>query len=226
MKVSELEKVVGGLSKPSKMPWLGYSIPATACNIGAILQKRLESICHDCYALKGRYTFPNVIQAMDRRLQAIETPTWVSNMVELIGRKAEKVSPDKRYFRWHDSGDIQNSKHLFDILEIAEKLPSVKFWLPTKEYGLIRLLLKSNFIMPSNICVRVSAPDVNGFLDSKLYGTVSAVTDDVEVFNSKYHKTVSFPCHATSPTPDNDHRCGTCRACWNPDIESVTYFKH
>ena len=223
MKVSDLEKVVGGLSKPSKMPWLGYSIPAASCKVGAILQKRLESICSDCYALKGRYTFPNVIEAMDRRLKAIGTPSWVSNMAELIGKKAEKVTPEKRFFRWHDSGDIQNSKHLFDILDIAEKVPSVKFWLPTKEYGLIRLLLKSRYIIPGNICVRVSAPDVNGFLDSKVYGPVSAVTDDVEVFN---RGSVSFPCHATAPTPDNDHKCGTCRACWNTDIKSVTYYKH
>ena len=223
MKVSELDKVVGGLSSPGKMPWLGYSIPATACKVGAILHERLESVCYDCYALKGRYTFPVVINAMQRRLQAIETPTWVSNMVELIGKKAEKVTPDKRFFRWHDSGDIQNSKHLLDMLEIAHYLPGVKFWLPTKEYGLIRQLLKSDNVIPDNMCVRVSAPDVNGFLDSKVYGPVSAVTDDIEVFN---RGSVSFPCHATAPTPDNLHKCGTCRACWNNDIKSVTYFKH
>ena len=223
--LKEVKEFVGIelLSSPSKMAEYGFSMPATRCKAGSKMAKVKGTVCYDCYALKGRYTFPVVINAMQRRLQAIETPTWVSNMVELIGKKAEKVTPDKRFFRWHDSGDIQNSKHLLDMLEIAHYLPDVKFWLPTKEYGLIRQLLKSDNVIPGNMCVRVSAPDVNGFLDSKVYGPVSAVTDDLEVFN---RVSVSFPCHATAPTPDNLHKCGTCRACWNNDIKSVTYFKH
>ena len=74
MKVSEAEKITGGLSKPSKMPGFSYNLPATRCLTGAKLVKVPGSTCAGCYALKGRYRFKNVQDAMDRRLAAIDHP--------------------------------------------------------------------------------------------------------------------------------------------------------
>jgi hypothetical protein len=39
MKTSEALKIVGGLSKPSKMPGWAYGIPAAECKTGKKLQK-------------------------------------------------------------------------------------------------------------------------------------------------------------------------------------------
>ena len=94
----DLEKIVGGLSKPSKMPGPAYNLPASKCITGSKLVKIKGSVCEGCYALKGRYRFPNVQAALERRLKAIESPLWVDAMIQLI-------KPHKE-FRWHDSGDI------------------------------------------------------------------------------------------------------------------------
>ena len=67
----QAQKIVGGLSKPSKMPGPAYNLPAAACITGAKLVKVPGSVCAGCYALKGRYRFNNVQAALQRRLQAI-----------------------------------------------------------------------------------------------------------------------------------------------------------
>ena len=48
----ELEKIVGGLSKPSKMPGPAYNLPAYKCITGQKLAKVPGSVCFGCYALK------------------------------------------------------------------------------------------------------------------------------------------------------------------------------
>jgi len=53
----------GGLSAPSKMPGPAFNLPARACLTGAKLAQVPGSVCHGCYALKGRYRFPNVQKA-------------------------------------------------------------------------------------------------------------------------------------------------------------------
>ena len=91
--------IVGGLSKPSKMPCFGYGIPATACKTGGKLRVKQGSVCSKCYAHRGKYLTGNVIKAQQRRLTAITDPSWVDAMIRLIF--------GEDHFRWHDSGDIQ-----------------------------------------------------------------------------------------------------------------------
>ena len=80
----EARKITGGLSKPSKMPGPAHNLPAVACKTGAKLVKVPGSVCAGCYALKGRYRFKNVQDALSRRLQALQDPRWVDAMVTLI----------------------------------------------------------------------------------------------------------------------------------------------
>ena len=74
----EAEKIVGTLSKPSKMPGFAYSTPAKHCLIGQKMRKVAGSICAFCYALKGRYVFPNVMAAMEKRFKSLTDQLWVS----------------------------------------------------------------------------------------------------------------------------------------------------
>ena len=60
----EARKITGGLSKPSKMPGPAHNLPAVACKTGAKLVKIPGSVCAGCYALKGRYRFNNVQDAL------------------------------------------------------------------------------------------------------------------------------------------------------------------
>ena len=72
MKSNEALKLVGGLSKPSKMPGWAYGIPAKECKTGKKLQNIEGSTCYNCYALKGCYVFKVVQEAQYRRLGSIK----------------------------------------------------------------------------------------------------------------------------------------------------------
>ena len=104
MKTKEAWALVGGLSKPSKMPGWSIGIPAKECKTGSKLRLIPKSVCAECYALKGCYVFQVVQAAQYKRLEAISNPAWVQAMTTLINSKKPDV------FRWHDSGDVK-TKH-------------------------------------------------------------------------------------------------------------------
>ena len=81
---SEAEDIVGGLSKPSKMPGWSISISAKRCHVGSKLRKVKGSTCEKCYACKGMYNFPNVVEAMERRYNALFDSRWVAAMAYVI----------------------------------------------------------------------------------------------------------------------------------------------
>ena len=118
---AEAWEVVGGLSKPSKMPCHGYSTPARRCNVGSKLRNVAGSVCSKCYAMKGRYVFPNVQGALERRFNSLTDPRWVHAMVVLITAKEHSG-----YFRWHDSGDLQSVEHLERIAEVCRQTPRIR----------------------------------------------------------------------------------------------------
>ena len=111
----EAEKITGGLSAPGKMPEGSYNIPASSCQTGQILALVEDTPCHKCYALTGRYRFPNVKAALARRLKSLTHPRWVEAMTVLV--------KGKKHFRWHDSGDIQSVDHLKKIFEVCNNTP-------------------------------------------------------------------------------------------------------
>ena len=204
------EAVAGTLSKPSKMPGYSYGLPAEECKVGRVLVKTPGSVCETCYALKGRYVFPNVKNAQYRRLGSIRDIRWVDAMVFMIKKRAIP------YFRWHDSGDIQDDFHLKQIVKIAELLPDITFWLPTREQGIVRAFTAKN-VVPSNLTIRISATMIDG-PSPKLLGLPTS-----EVISSE---TLLGPSTFLCPAPKNEGVCGTCRACWDPSVPTVTYLKH
>ena len=141
----EAKKITGGLSKPSKMPGPAYNLPAWHCQTGAKLRKIEGTPCFGCYAMKGRYRFSNVRAALERRLDSLDHPDWVTAMVALI-----KGQP---WFRWHDSGDIQSDKHLQNIFEVCRLTPETRHWLPTQER---QYLPADPAGVPDNLIIRLS----------------------------------------------------------------------
>jgi hypothetical protein len=208
MKLKEIEARVGTLSSPSKMPCHGYSIPASTCKIGAKLRNIEGSICSKCYALKGRYVFSNVQNALHKRYESLVDPDWVSMMVTLISMK-EKSG----YFRWHDSGDLQGYEHLANICEVAKQLPNIRFWLPTREYKVVENYLKDHAI-PENLTIRLSAL----MFDAK---PPQAVVDRLKLPTSGA-TAEGFTC----PSYKQDNKCGSCRACWDKSVQHVDYKVH
>ncbi len=154
MNRNEAIKITGGLSNTSKMPCKSISLPAQNCHMGSKLVNLKGSVCEGCYALKGTYRFSVVKSALSRRLDNIYHPQWVEAMVFLIGKN--------KYFRWHDSGDIQSLMHLSNIMEVARLTPDCLHWLPTREYKMIEDYVESYGLIPKNMFVRLSAIMVDG----------------------------------------------------------------
>jgi len=206
-------KISGGLSSPSKMPGFAHSIPAQACNVGSKLRAVAGSICSKCYALKGRYVFPNVKNALMRRLQNLTHPLWVEAMAFLINQKAAK---NFDVFRWHDSGDIQSLEHFENIAKVCEATPTVRHWIPTREYAVVSAFKDKHGAFPENLTVRLSALMLDGPLPTaaakRLGVTVSGVSSDESKVNCIAYKQGGI--------------CGSCRACWDKNIEEIIYPKH
>ena len=90
MNLKEAKEITGGLSAPSKMPGYAYNLPAWECVTGVKLQAIEGSVCSGCYAMKGRYRFPNVKDALNRRLNSLTHPQWVEAMSFLISHYSKK----------------------------------------------------------------------------------------------------------------------------------------
>ena len=151
MNTKEAWALVGGLSKPSKMPGWSIGIPAKECKTGSKLRLVKDSVCEECYALKGCYVFKVVQAAQYKRLEAISHPDWVQAMTTLINSKKPDV------FRWHDSGDVQDLQHLEKIFEVCRATPEKRHWMPTREAW-----IKDHMHMaPANLVVRFSSPMVD-----------------------------------------------------------------
>jgi hypothetical protein len=206
------EEAVGGLASPAKMPSYSWSISARRCNIGSTLAKVKGSVCYKCYALKGRYMFPMVQNALERRYHAWESnrERWTNAMTYLMHQKKHIVKVG--HFRWFDSGDIQGEAMLEDINTVAWASPHIKFWLPTKEYKLIK---DSNMEIAPNLIVRVSNPNVNSST-LKGYKHISTVYTKDALKDS-----AGYIC----PSSKQGNICGDCRACWS-DIAEVSYIAH
>ncbi len=201
-------EVVGGLSKPSKMPSVGISLPATACKVGQKLRKVKGSVCSKCYACKGMYVFSNVKAALAKRLEAIRNPEWVDAMVFLLENK--KIVKETGVFRWHDSGDIQDAEHLAKIVEVVNRTPNVMHWIPTKEKGLVTRYFREND-MPENLVIRISGAMIDGAAPKGFPFTSTVVSD---------------PAKATCRAFERNGECGDCRMCWDKTVANVSYHTH
>jgi hypothetical protein len=199
MNTKEAWTLVGGLSKPSKMPGWSIGIPAKECKTGKKLRQIKNSVCEGCYALKGCYVFKVVQEAQYKRLEAIQHPDWVLAMATLINSKKPDV------FRWHDSGDVQDVDHLEKIFEVCKLTPTKRHWMPTREAWIKDHMVNA----PANLVVRFSSPMID-------QGPVKSWA------NTSTVSTKSRSC----PAPDNNNECGSCRACWDPLVKNIEYGKH
>ncbi len=204
MKVSEARENVGGLSDPSKIPSKSYGLPAQACKVGGQLRNVKGSTCENCYAYdRGMYVMPVVKKAQARRLEKITREDWAPSM-------ARAINKDK-YFRWHDSGDIQNLEHFAKIVEVARATPNCLHWLPTRE---AQIIASYDGDLPDNLIVRVSAAMVDGPRPKRFRNT-----------STVHARTIPTNSHIC-PAPKQDNKCQDCRACWDKDVANISYHQH
>ena len=183
------------------MPEGAYSISALHCQTGAKLRLVEDTPCYGCYALKNRYIMPIQAAALERRFQSLTHPRWVEAMTVLV----KKI----KHFRWHDSGDIQSVAHLKKIFEVCASPPDTMHWLPTQER---KYLPMKGSTIPPNLVIRLS----------------NAKNDTVPGNALTHWSTVVTKPRAghVCPAPEQDMKCGSCRACWNKDVKEIQYKKH
>jgi len=175
--------ITGNLTVNRKMPGNNLGGSAWDCRTGSKLARIKGSVCENCYARKGFYGFrtaPNET-AYQKKAAGIRHPLWVSSMIMQLERNATKHGSGYK-FRYDDTGDLQSVEHLAKIVEVAEALPQISFWLPTKEAKDVLKFVNSqkaagkvdNFF-PENLTIRKSAPMVGQTISPSNGALTSAV---------------------------------------------------
>lgn len=213
MTIKNLEIAVGGLAKPSKMPWYSWGIPTTYCNNGAKLAQYEGTVCNICYAMKGMYNFKNVTEALQRRYDAFtsDRDRWEDAFIKLIKAKYENQRGFENRFRWFDSGDLLDFDMLKRFQIIAKLTPEIRYYLPTKEYALVRKWYDEYGQFHSNFVVRVSSPKVG---QNPLHEFMYTSTVD--------KPSIGFDCIAHV----QDNQCKNCDECWSYAHYNINYRSH
>jgi hypothetical protein len=236
------ESAFGGFSAPSKMPCYCYSIPARECHLGSKLAAMEGTTCSECYARKGFYMMPDTERAMSRRFaalsEALASPAhaaeWVDGISDALNARCDATlkrvakglpapKRDGRYFRWHDSGDLQGVAHLRLIVAVCDATPRVSHWLPTREAGYVRQYLAEGGELPANLTVRLSVPR----MDSEPAPVYRKLAAHPRIALSGVHSDAARmgegfeECRAYR----QGGACLDCRACWNPKGD-VSYPLH
>tara|TARA_R100001163_G_scaffold6791_1_gene7427 strand:- start:1882 stop:2733 length:852 start_codon:yes stop_codon:yes gene_type:complete len=221
-------------SKNSKMPGYVFSTSAFFCKTGSKLHKVKGSVCESCYALNGNYRYPAVMEGMALNSIGIsfyeskeDYTVWTVALSELIRRRCilKEIKDkqgnviaieDNRWFRFHDSGDIQSALHMEAINQIAINNPNVKFWIPTREGKFVKDFMKTNKVA-SNLCIRISGHMVGKKASDFGTGLPTSTVD----YKASEHK-----CVAPLQGGSCDGEIMNCRNCWDSSIPNVDYPQH
>ena len=203
MNLKEAKAITGGLSNPGKMPGFAYNLPTWACITGTKLRDVEGSTCSGCYAHeRGRYRFPNVKEALNRRLKSLDDPQWIEAMTVLVAHYSLKVP----FFRWHASGDLQSVQHLKNIFEVCNATPQVEHWIPTREAKFLPLNTDS---IPKNLIMRLSGHKIDKPAAGFWPWTSTVVTQA-----------------KSCPAAEQENQCKDCRACWDRGTANIAYPLH
>jgi len=208
--------IVGSLGHESKMPGKSWGISAKKCLTGEKLRNVKGSVCSSCYALRGNFLFKVVSDSHEKRLALFNESLkndggalWTASMIFLIKNGVDK------YFRWFGSGDLQSVDMLNCIVNVARACKGIKFWLPTREYGIVGEWVRKNGELPSNLNVRLSAYMHDAAPPVELAATMGCTASGTS--------SVKGTCQAQNSGRGN---CGTCRKCWGRGVPMVIYRRH
>lgn len=170
----------------------------------------LVPACRGCYATTGNYNYPNVRAPRLANREDWQRQEWADDMVAELERD--------RYFRWFDSGDVYNLALAEKILDVMQRTPWCKHWLPTRmhKFPKFRMVFDSMREL-DNVSVRFSADSVDGSYTPGLHGSV--IGPDAATYTDT-------PGASLCRAYEHEGKCSGCRACWNKDIELICYPAH
>lgn len=197
------------LSKTSKMPAPSWSLPAVTTCPGAFTKengkRELVDVCKGCYAAEGFYRMAAAASVREHNMQDWQRDAWADDMVAELD--------NYRYFRWFDSGDCYKLELANKILDVMQRTPHTKHWLPTRmhKFAPFADVFEKMKALP-NVVVRPSGDKVDQTGEELGSFVVSSVS----------HVGNAHLCKAY----ENAGKCGTCRACWSKDVPQVAYMAH
>ena len=169
----------------------------------------LVDACKGCYATTGNYRFPNVKAPRIENKLDWQRLDWTDDMVKML--------ESDRYFRWFDSGDMYALPLAEKILEVMQRTPWIKHWLPTRMHKFPKFkTVLSEMKALDNVSVRFSSDSVQGEYIQGLHGSVIvpdasySLSDDVSL------------CRAY----ENAGKCNGCRACYDKNVPVIAYPAH
>ena len=170
----------------------------------------LVPACRGCYATTGNYLYPNVKAPRLENREDWQRQEWADDMVAELERD--------RYFRWFDSGDVYNLALAEKILDVMQRTPWCKHWLPTRmhKFPKFRMVFDAMKAL-ENVSVRFSADSVDGSYTPGLHGSV--IGPDAASYTDA-------PGSSLCRAYEHAGKCSGCRACWNKDVELICYPAH
>lgn len=195
------------IGKTTKMPGGSWGLPAgNTCPGARDSSGAVVPVCRACYAKTGNYTYPTPRAAKEFNRQDWRREGWVADMIAALAMES--------YFRWFDSGDVYHPELARKILAVIRGTPPVRHWIPTRSHVVprIRVVLEEIRLEP-NAVVRYSSPSITGEYSAEHGSTVIPFAD--------------WPTGArVCPASQQEGRCGTCRACWDPGVPVIAYVGH
>jgi hypothetical protein len=167
----------------------------------------LVDACKGCYATTGNYRYPNVKAPREHNKTDWTRLEWVDDMVQELD--------SDRYFRWFDSGDMYTLGLAEKILEVMQRTPWVRHWMPTRmhKFPKFRDVLQRMQAL-DNVSVRFSSDSVTGEYIPGLHGSV--------IVPDSTFKTPATICKAY----EHGGKCNKCRACWDKTVPVIAYPAH
>lgn len=168
----------------------------------------LVDACKGCYATTGNYVFQNVKAPREFNRTDWQRMDWCDDMVSELSKDT--------HFRWFDSGDMYSLGLAEKMLEVMQRTPWVKHWLPTRmhKFPKFALVLRAMAQLP-NVMVRPSSDSIVGEYIPGLHGSVI-------VPDSRVNPDMVKLCEAYA----HGGKCNGCRACYSKDMPVIAYPAH
>jgi hypothetical protein len=164
--------------------------------------------------MKNNYTYPSVIEAQEKRFALLGNwEEWVEAWTDIFQFLGTELPHEEWFHRWHDSGDVQGTEHLGAIVEVARRNPKWSFWLPSKEYGIVRQFV-ALWDIPGNLTIRMSS--------TRRGEDASPAIKDITGLWS----TVDYDEERRCPAYRQEGFCGACRDCWDGSVPTKDYPHH
>lgn len=125
--------------------------------------------------------------------------------------------------RWFDSGDIPDADFFNGMIEVANKLPNIKFMTFTKKYWIVNDFIKDGGHIPDNFNILFSAWDKNWVVDNPYNFGIAYVDFKNSALNPDIPNNAYLcPC----ANKEDKITCSMCQACWNKKLKAVRFLEH